>query len=128
MNDKSRNYYLPVEIKKEDGTVILDTASNNDKSIMFQIVCAMITATDFKTKLGDNLKTFAGVTDGYWKDLEPKGKKYMIVSMGVGDFVRSAGLSGGDLANTDVTNKFVIVDGIDYKSNSASRQLMYMEV
>ena len=52
----------------------------------------------------------------------------MIISMGLGDFVRSAGLQGGDLASTDIENKFVIVDGIDYKSNSASRQLLYMEV
>ena len=52
------------------------------------------------------LHIFAGVTDGYWKDLEAKGKKYMIIRMGSGDFVRSAGLQGGDLASTDIENKF----------------------
>ena len=74
----------------------------------------MIKTSDFKTELGENLVTFAGVTDGYWKDLEPKGKNYMIINMGSGDYVRSAGLSGGDLSSTDIENKFVIVDGIDY--------------
>lgn len=128
MNEQSRKYYLPVEKKNEDGTVVLDTNSNNDKANMFQNVCSMITTSDFKTKLGENLVAFAGITDGYWKDLETKGKKYMIISMGNGDFVRSAGLSGGDLGSADVLNKFVIVDGIDYKSNSATRQLLYMEV
>lgn len=128
MNEDLRKYYLPIETKNEDGTVILDTATNNDKAVMFQKICQMIVSGEFKTKLGENLISFAGVTDGYWKDLEPKGKNYMIISMGVGDFVRSAGKSGGDLSNTDVTNKFVIVDGIDYKSNSATRQLLYMEV
>ena len=60
--------------------------------------------------------------------LEPKGKKYMIISMGNGDYVRSAGLMGGDLNSNDISNRFVIVDGIDYKSSSASRELVYMEV
>lgn len=126
MNEKSRDYYLPIENKNEDGTVY--TTSNSDKEAMFKIICSMISTNDFKTALGENLISFAGITDGYWKDLETKGKKYMIISMGYGDYVRSAGLSGGDLSSTDVTDKFVIVDGIDYKSNSATRQLLYMEV
>lgn len=101
---------------------------NEDKTAMYQEICRIVQASDLKDMLGENLLLFAGITDGYWKDLEPKGKKYMIISMGRGDFVRSAGVSGGDLASTDVTNKFVIVDGIDYKSNSSTRQLLYMEV
>lgn len=128
MNEQSRQYYLPVEKKKEDGTVVLDTDLDNDKAAMFQSICSMITTADFKIALGKNLVIFAGITDGYWKDLEPKGKKYMIISMGAGDFVRPSGLSGGDIGNAGVLNKFVIVDGIDYKSNSAIRQLLYMEV
>lgn len=128
MNEQSRKYYLPIEVKDEDGTTSFDTASNRDKAGMFQNICSMITTVDFQAELGDNLKSFAGVTDGYWKDLEPKGKKYMIISMGSGDFVRSAGLAGGDLSSMDITNEFVIVDGIDYKSNSSTRQLLYMEV
>ena len=52
----------------------------------------------------------------------------MIINMGAGDFVRSAGKSGGDMANVDISNKFVILDGIDYKSNSDIRKLQYMEV
>lgn len=128
MNENSRNYYLPVEKSNEDGTVTLDTITNSDKRAMFESICSMIKTADFETSLGENLVSFAGVTDGYWKDLEPKGKHYMIISMGSGDFVRSSGLSGGDLGNPDITNKFVIVDGIDYKSNSDTRKLLYMEV
>ena len=52
----------------------------------------------------------------------------MIISMGTGDYVRSAGHTGGDLSSADVLNQFVIVDGVDYKSNSATRELLYMEV
>lgn len=128
MNEYSRKYFLPIREKTEDGTVTFDTDSNNDKANMFQSICSMITTVDFKMKLAGILISFSGVTDGYWKDLEPKGKKCMIISMGSGDFVRSAGLSGGDLSEADITNKFVIVDGIDYKSNSSFRQLLYMEV
>lgn len=128
MNEKSREYYVPIESKTEDGVVTKDIDTNADKRNIFNAISSLIKKSDFSTKLGDNLIMFAGITDGYWKDLEPKGKKFMIIGMGAGDFVRSAGVSGGDLSNVDVTDKFVIVDGIDYKSNSSTRQLLYMEV
>ena len=128
MNKNSRSYYLPVEYTNEDGTVTFDTEKDLDKNLMYNQICRMIKRSDFVTALGKNINTFAGMTDGYWKDLEPKGKKYMIVSMGDGDYVRSSGRSGGDLSSADILNKFVIVDGIDYKSNSETRQLLYMEV
>ena len=76
----------------------------------------------------DNLKSFAGVTDGYWKDVEPKGKKYMILSMEHGNYIRSAGVLGGDLDSDDINEKFVLLDGIDYKSNNEYDKLLYMEV
>lgn len=128
MNEKSRNYYLPVKIKNEDGTTTLDTEKNSDKKVMFNQICSLIRLSNFKNDLGKNLIKFSGMTDYYWKDLEAKGKKYMIVSMGEGDFVRSAGHIGGDLSSADILNKFVIIDGVDYKSSSNTRELLYMEV
>lgn len=128
MNEKSRKYYVPIEIPNADGTVTIDTDFVFDKKNLYDQICLLITRTDFERKLGGHLKTFSGVTDGYWKDLAPRGKKYMIVSIGDGDYVRSAGLTGGDLSHKDIKNKFVIVDGIDYKSNSSDRKLRYMEV
>lgn len=117
--------FAPItETKKEDEAVTHDTQFGKDKDVMYRDICSMIKTSD----LGEHLMTFSGLTDGYWKDLEPKGKKCMIIKMGNGDFVRSAGLSGGDLSSTDIENKFVIVDGIDYKSNNSSHELMYMEV
>lgn len=77
---------------------------------------------------GDNLHIFSGETEGYWRDLETKDKKYMIISMDNGDFVRSAGLQNGDKSSNDVREKFLILDGIDYKSNYATHKLKYMEV
>ena len=128
MNEKSREYYVPIERKTEDGVVTKDIDTNADKRNIFKAISSLIERSNFSTKLGDNLIMFAGITDGYWKDLESKGKKFMIISMGAGDFVRSAGVSGGELSSIDVKDKFVIVDGIDYKSNSSTRQLLYMEV
>lgn len=52
----------------------------------------------------------------------------MLLHLGDGDFVRSAGVVGGDMRASNVNNQFVIVDGIDYKSNSDIRTLWYMEV
>ena len=128
MNEKSRKYYLPVEKANEDGTVVLDISKNIDKKAMFERICLMVRRSDFAAMLEGNLVSFSGITDGYWKDLEPKGKQYMIIAMGEGDYVRSAGCSGGDLSSADILNKFVILDGIDYKSNSNTRKLLYMEV
>ncbi len=128
MNKKSRDYFLPVEITDELGNVELDTKRDADKKKMFLEICKMIKCFEFDEILGENLITFAGETDGYWKDLKPKGKQYMIISMGEGDYVRAAGHLGGDLSSSNVLNGFVILDGIDYKSNSNTRQLVYMEV
>ena len=128
MNEKCRNYYLPVMITEENGTITHDTEKNTDKRAMFVSICQMIKQSDFASNLNENLITFSGVTDGYWKDLEPAGKRYMIISMGDGDYVRCSGVTGGDLSSSDILNKFVILNGVDYKSNSNNRKLLYMEV
>lgn len=128
MNDESRKYYLPVSTTNEDGSITKDIDNNFDKRKMFDSICQTIKRPDFEQLLGENLITFSGMTDGYWKDLEPKGKKYMIISMEAHDYVRSAGDSGGDLSCDDIFNKFIIVDGVDYKCNSNGHKLLYMEV
>lgn len=85
-----------------------------------------------KIELFDELHITKGVTDGYWKDIKSKGKKYLIISMQDGGFmknyVRNAGVTGEELTASDINNNFVILDGIDYKSNSENDELLYMEV
>ncbi|MBX2976244.1 MAG: hypothetical protein KF721_08920 [Ignavibacteriaceae bacterium] len=73
-------------------------------------------------------KTFSGDTEKYWKDLEPKGSKFMILKMESGNFIRNAGKSGEELNADNINKNFTILDGIDYKSNSDSDLLIYMEV
>ena len=74
-----------------------------------------------------HLKSFSGKTDGYWKDVEPKGK-WMIIKMENNNFIRNLGRNGEELNAGGVNGRFPILEGIDYKSNSASDQLIYMEV
>ena len=128
MNEKTRNYYLPVEEIDDDEKTYFDTEKNADKREMFDEIKLIIRLSDFKDILGDNLISFAGATDSYWKDLEPKGKQCMVITMGNGDVVRAAGKINGDLTYDDILDKFVIIDGVDYKSNSDLRELHYMEV
>lgn len=128
MNDEVRKYYLPTEITDENGNTKLDISINSDKKEIFGLLSIMTQNLSATASLRDNILHFAGDTDSYWKDLETKGKKYMIISMGEGDNVRSAGKADELLSSADIRNKFVILDGIDYRSNSNYRTLYYMEV
>lgn len=113
MNDKFRGYFLKGDIEEEIFRIIYDEEN-------------------LKNEMGKNLLCFSGETDGYWKDLEPKGQKYMIIKISnfssSRSYVRSVGVNGGDLSEEDIECKFVILDGIDYKSNSSRDEILYMEV
>lgn len=128
MVEECRKYYLPIKKKREDGKLVSDISFNADKRVMYSDLCTIVGSGEKMDMLGENLYGFSGITDGYWKDLEPKGKKYMIISMETGDYVRSAGNRDEEFSSRDVSKRFLIVDGIDYKSNSASHTLLYMEV
>ncbi|MDR3170410.1 MAG: hypothetical protein LBU17_02150 [Treponema sp.] len=75
-----------------------------------------------------HIKSFAGETEGYWKDIEQKGKQYLVIKMESGNVVRNTGKSGEELKAEDINGKFFILDGIDYKSNNANHKLVYMEI
>lgn len=75
-----------------------------------------------------HIETFAGVTEGYWKDLKPKGNSYLIIKMENGNMIRNAGKNGEELKAEDVNGKFPVLDGIDYRSHFSENQLIYMEV
>ncbi|MBV5328234.1 MAG: hypothetical protein JZU65_11450 [Chlorobium sp.] len=81
---------------------------------------------EYNAKIG--LHLFAGETAEYWKDLEIKTKKIMVLSIPKGTFVRNSDQQGGDLTSEDVNGKFPILDGLDYKSNTDDNFLVYMEV
>lgn len=128
MNDTFRGFYLPVLEKDAEGKEVSDLDSNSDKKKIYDTICQLVRSTTFLDRIKAHLMTFAGATDGYWKDLEPKGKNFMIIRMESGNYVRPAGASGADMSYDDVVNKFAIINGIDYKSNYSNDQLVYMEV
>ena len=73
-------------------------------------------------------KSYAGITDGYWKDLEPKGKKCLILKMEDDCLIRNIGKNGEELNAYAINEEFLILDGIDYKSNNADHALIYMVI
>jgi len=75
-----------------------------------------------------HIKKFSGKTDSYWKDIEPRGKQFMIIKMEKGNKLRNSGASGEELKADDINGKFIFTNGIDYMSNSDSDELIYMEV
>jgi hypothetical protein len=75
-----------------------------------------------------HVEAFAGQTEGYWKDIQAKGKRFMIIKMEDGNFIRNAGKTGEELKASEINGRFPIFDGIDYKSNNEKHQLVYMEV
>lgn len=142
MNNEARRYYLPTSMEFFDigniFSVFLESSKKNvdaksikktDKKEMFDSICELIKGPDFILSLRDNLITFCGENDSRWENVEPKGKRYMIISIGDGDYVRPAG-SNQKLSRDDILNKFVVIDGIDYKNTSDfnSHKLLYLEV
>lgn len=116
MNEGTRRYYLPAPNEE----------MNSDKQQMYNSLEDIV--VNNIGLLGDNLYCFNGATEAYWKDVEANGKKYMILDIGLKDYVRAAGVKDGDMGREDVLGKFPILDGIDYKSNTTRTALLYMEV
>ena len=138
MNEEARQYYLPIPVYEDDeeddeyeydeDEDEYDIETDVDKAQMYNAICALLSSSDLISKVGSEVHSFSGETDGYWKDLETKGKKYMILKMEAGDYVRHAGVQNSDLDSEAINNKFEILDGIDYKCKNARHQLLYMEV
>ena len=87
-----------------------------------------------KKELKDNIKdiiglvTFQGKTDSYWKDLEIVGTKIMVISIPRGTFIRCAKNLKEELSSKEVNGKFLILDGLQYKSNDENNPIVYMKV
>jgi len=81
-----------------------------------------------KIPLPDYYRSFSGITESYWKDLEPKGTKCLILRIEEGNFIRNANKNGEELNAEAVNKEFLILDGIDYKSNNADHTLIYMVI
>ncbi len=151
MNPTTRRYYLPVTIELEDGKAVRDvdrslpTTDPEYDEMKFKKE-AMEAIWNFvrqrvetvRKGVGEkNLRVFAGETAGYWKDLEVKGRQYMVLRMGVlvdgraaadPDYIRAAGAHGVEHSTSQTNGAFMILDGLDYKSGSSQRSVLYMKV
>jgi hypothetical protein len=72
------------------------------------------------------INIFRGETGGYWKDLESADKSCLILKLGDGCFIRSIGKIGEELNSENINGEFILLNGIDYKSNSENEPLYYI--
>lgn len=128
MNNDTSSYYLPHLEKSDTLKPTYKRANDKSKKRMFDAICEITKAGDFSKKMGDNLHVVSRATGGSWKKFETKDKKCMIISMESGDHVRNVGDQNGDFTSNDVNNNFIVLNGIEYKSNSAQKKLLYVEV
>lgn len=98
----------------------------NDK--IYACVIRLLTADKAKEILGDDLKIVKRDTQAMWDPIERPEVKLMVISIVSGTFIKNAGEFSEKLADTDVNNKLVKFNGLEYQCNSASYELLYMEV
>jgi len=86
--------------------------------------------TRIRSEINDKIKQhiFRGITDGYWKDLETVNTKIMVLSIPAGTFITTPDKPKEELSVEDVNGKFIIMDGLLYKSNVDTESIVYMEV
>ena len=142
-NEKTRDFYIPtmkerlgnlshkyesILIRNLIHTDDFSSHKYKDKKDIFNLICNWIHTDVFSNAMGEHLKRFSANTNGKWKNIESKGQDYMIIRMHNSIHVRSAGRNDEDLEYYDIANKFVILNGIDYKSDKPADVLFYMEV
>jgi hypothetical protein len=106
-------------------TELLATVQQNN--VCDSIEYAIITPVQ-STPLLPPYKSYAGVTEGHWEYLEPKGTKCLILKMEEGNVLANADQKLEQIKANDVNKQFLILDGIMYKSNNANHALIYMVI
>ena len=78
--------------------------------------------------LGNNLLSYGSTTDQYWKDLEPKEQKIMLIKGEPGTKYRGTNNRGSEKDGLSIAGHFPIIDGLDYMNNYEGRSIYWMEV
>ena len=107
---------------------LLDIENNRDKAEIFYEIENIIKSADFSTRLGNYLKRYVGTTEGHWSNIEPKGSKCMIIKLEEAADIRPTDKEDIILSNEDIKNKFLIIDGIDFKSKLVTGSVLYMKI
>lgn len=80
-------------------------------------------------KIGSHLQTYSGSTDGLWKYLGEKEKKFMVIHLDEGPCnVGEERAKNTDYSAEEVNGKFSIFNGLLFKSNYPYYGVAYMEV
>lgn len=88
----------------------------------------LLAASKVEEILGEDLKIVQRNTQAMWDPIERPEVKVMVISIAAGTFIKNAGNFSEKLGNTDVNEKLIRFDGLEYQCNNASYKLKYMEV
>ena len=96
--------------------------------IYSSVKTALLATAKAKEILGDDLKIVKRNTQAMWDPIERPEVKLMVISIVAGTFIKNAGNFSEKLGNTDVNDKLVKFDGLEYQCNNETYELLYMEV
>lgn len=99
-----------------------------NEKIYTSVKTALLATTKAKEILGNDLKIVKRNTQAMWDPIERPEVKLMVISIESGTFIKNAGEFSEKLGKTDVNNKLVKFNGLEYQCNDASYELLYMEV
>lgn len=96
--------------------------------IYTSVKSSLLATNKAKEILGDDLKIVKRNTQAMWDPIERPEVKLMVINIAAGTFIKNAGNFSEKLGNTDVNDKLVKFDGLEYQCNNESYELLYMEV
>lgn len=105
-----------------------DASRWNSKEIYESIKKTLLSTTNVKEILGDDLKIVKRNTQAMWDPIERPEVKLMVISIANGTFIKNAGEFSEKLGASDINQKFVKFNGLEYQCNDENYELMYMEV
>lgn len=81
-----------------------------------------------KEILGDDLKIVRRNTQAMWDPIERPEVRLMVIAIANGTFIKNAGEFSEKLGASEINEKFVKLNGLEYQCNNENYELMYMEV
>lgn len=123
-----RQYLLPSEIFQGASDMDKSSVATLNEWLCNESEGNFYDADIVDKNLGKYVKIVRGETEDYWKDIEPREKKIMVIRAGSEIRIRNAGKTGQEILHDDYMKHFLILDGLDYKCNVDNHSLRYMEV
>lgn len=133
MNKDTRPFFVPEHDGSWRSVPEYSSASYSDvpggeRANLYQELVRLLSDPRWYKEIEQNVSICSDKTGGYWKSIGDGSDKFMIISAGFEDAVRSADGSSGELSYEDIRCKFRILDGIEYRSGGFGSPLIYMEV